>query len=402
LKVYVSTNGCEEAQLSSMHVDKFFRMNKLTITNDPTQADLVIFYACGLTAQTEKDSLIMIRKLQTKTKPKAKLLVWGCLPKINPQSLATLYEGPIIGPFDTAFFEKILEKPNVRFDDIAVNTLSLRETSGMYDRRYTDALGNVLLFLRKGVNKLRVLRERQVQQEPFYIRVATGCTGNCSYCSEFCVFGRIKSRPINRIVSEFERGLQKGHNRFFLAAEDLGAYGKDIGCTLLDLFEKMKLNDDRNYKIILNQINPLHLKEMFSDLSEEVFASGKIESLCSPVQSGSNRILKLMRRPYSAEEWREYMLRINKNFPNIRLKTHFMVGFPSETDEDFKATLRLLEYPLFIDWVVIFKFSARSQVFASRIPEQTSEKTKESRCNKLLRKYAYKYLLNVVSKCLLD
>lgn len=369
-------------------------MNQLAITNDPTQADLVVFYACGLTESSEKDSLMMIRKLKARIKPTAKLLVWGCLPKISPQLLETSYDGPMIGAMDTAFFEKILEKPKVRFDDVTANTLSLRETSGLYNRRYTDTLGNVLLLLKKGVDKLRLLKERQFEKEPFYIRVATGCTGHCSYCSEWCVFGRIRSRPINRIISEFERGLQEGHNRFFLTAEDLGAYGKDIGCTLLDLFEKMKVDDERNYKIILNQISPLHLMEMFSDL-EQVFASGKIELVCSPVQSGSNRILKLMGRPYGAEEWRKYMIRLTKKFPNIRLKTHFMVGFPSETDEDFNATLSLLDHPVFIDSMGIFKFSARLEVLASRVPGQISEKTKESRCNRLLRRYAYMYAFNI-------
>jgi len=400
MKVCVATNGCEEAQLSSRQVEQFFRKNDLTITDDPTQADLVVFYACGLTNQSEKDSLIVIKKLKAMIKPTGKLLIWGCLPKISPQSIAMLSDVPTIGALDTYLFNEVLENPKVKFDDVTANTLCPRLTSGLYDQRYSDTLGNALLLFRKGIYKLQHLQDRQIEREPFYIRVATGCTGNCTYCSEKSVFGGIRSRPIEKIVSEFNRGIQKGYKCFFLAAEDLGAYGKDIGCTLLDLFEKMKIDDERKYKLVLNQVHPLHLKKLSSDL-EEVFASGKVESLCSPVQSGSNRILKLMRRPYTAEEWSNCMLKINKKFPTIRLKTHFMVGFPGETNEDFNATLRLLDFPLFIDSMGIFKFSARPEVWTSRTSKLISEEIKESRCNKLLRKYAYMYMFNTAIRTIL-
>ncbi len=395
LKVYISTNGCEEAQLSSMYAEQFFRKNGLTITNDSTEADLAVFFACGLTKQTEKDSLVIIKKLKNTIKPTARLLVWGCLQKINPRSLSAVYDGPAIGPMDTGFFETILEKTSIPFDTISANTLVARETSEPCTRRYADVFTSVLMLPRKGVEKLRFMTGGAPEKTPFFIRVATGCTGHCVYCSERAAWGRIRSRPIDRIVSEFEWGLKKGYTRFFLVAADLGAYGIDIGCTLPDLFTKMiKRNDERNYKIILNQINPFHLKDLFCDL-EETFASGKIQLVCSPVQSGSNRILKLMGRSYSAEEWREYMLRMNRKFPSIRLKTHFMVGFPTETAEDFRATLKLLDYPLFLDSMGIFKFSVRPTVYASRMPQRVSEETKELRRTKLLRKYAYMFMLNL-------
>jgi len=407
LKVYLSTNGCEEAQLSSMEVEQFFDKNEATIVRDPTQADLIIFFACGLTDQREKDSLMIIRKLQAKKKTSARLAVWGCLPKINPQSLASVYDGPILGPMDTSFFEEILGKTKISFDNVSANTLVSKETpglpssspSGLCNGHYTDAFIDAVILLKKGVEKLRFLKQKILIKTPFYIRVATGCTGHCTYCSERCAWGKIKSRPTDKIISEFERGLQKGYNRFFLVAADLGAYGKDIGRTLSDLLGRIiKTGNSKNYKMILNQISPSHLKELFFDL-EDTFASGKVELLCSPVQSGSNSILKLMGRMYTAEEWKECMLKIHRRFPDIRLKTHLMVGFPTETDEDFRATLKLLDYPLFLDEIGIFKFSQRPTVFASRIPGQVPERTKELRYRKLLRKYAYRYAFNFPMSC---
>jgi len=194
--------------------------------------------------------------------------------------------------------------------------------------------------------------------------------------------------------------LQQGYNRFSLVATDLGAYGLDMSCTLSDLLEKMiKIDGKRNYKIILNQVNAYYLKKNFSDL-EPNFASGKIEKLCCPVQSGSNRILKLMGRMHTAEEWREYMIKTNTKFPHIRLGTQFMVGFPTETEEDFRATLKLLDYPLVLDFIYIFRFSKRPDVPAARIQGQMPETVKELRYKKLLRKHALMHIFNTVNRCM--
>jgi tRNA A37 methylthiotransferase MiaB len=181
---------------------------------------------------------------------------------------------------------------------------------------------------------------------------------------------------------------------FSLVATDVGAYGRDMGRTLADLLEEMThIESKGSFKIILNQVNPFYLKEMFPRL-EKVFASGKIAALDCPVQSGSNRILKLMGRLYTAEEWTEYMMRVNTKFPYIRLSTHFMVGFPTESDEDFAATMKLLDYPLYLDKVFVFKFSKRPSVYASRLSGQVPEKIKKSRSKKLSEKHVYTYLLN--------
>lgn len=395
LKVYVSTNGCVDGQLSSKRVEEFFRINELTITKNVEEADLIVFYACGLTEQKEKEALSVIQKFRGKMKNTAKLHIWGCLPKINPQSLSTIYDGPIIGPLDTNFFEEILEKNKITFNDIKsgfpANKLVSRETSEQNNQKI-DPLTNAILLPKQSWTFFRSLMRKQ--NKTFFIKIATGCTGHCTYCSERQVFGRIKSRPIGDIISEFKEGLKLGCNRFSLLATDLSAYGKDIDCSLCDVLREMiRTNNKINFKIILNQLELFNLKEIYSDL-EEILASGKIEELMCPVQSGSNRILKLMGRNYTAEEWKSYMLRINKQFPNIRLSTQFLVGFPTETDEDFRKSLKLLDRPLNIDGIYIFKFSKRPTINASNISGQISEETKELRYKKLLQKHARMNLYN--------
>ena len=395
LEVYIATNGCVEAQLSSTHVEQFFKKNKLPVTSNLAQADLIIFYACGLTEQKEKDSLSAIRNIKTQMKPTARLIVWGCLPKINPKSLSPIYDGPLIGPQDTSFFEEFIEIPVTRFRSIEkgrpADMLVATETSTSCELCSIDPFTNLILFAKQNWGRLRSHARKATN---FFIRVATGCTGGCTYCSERCVFGRIQSRPIEEVISDFKWGLQQGYNQFSLIATDLGAYGQDRDLTLYDLLNKMiAVNPERNYRLILNQVSPSYLKRQFSQL-EEIFASGKVKALNCPVQSGSDRLLKLMGRTYTVGEWKDCMLKTNRKFPNIKLSTHLMVGFPSETDEDFRETLKLLDYPPFLHDIYLFKFSRRPGVYASRMPEQVSEEIKESRCRKLLQTHARKYALN--------
>lgn len=386
LKTCIVNDGCIEGQLSSTSVERFFRNNKHVLTKDPSEADLVVLWVCGLTEQREKQALETIQNVKKAMKLDAKLVVWGCLPKINPEALRKVYDGPIVGALDTDFFRGLVENESAVCDNMdisgSIDSLVPSVRTGI---QHGDAATDAILSVQSTWKRSW---ERARKEIPFVIRVAKGCTGICSYCSELPVFGRIKSRSLASIVSDFAIGLKHGYRSFSLMATDLGAYGKDIGYTLPDLLREM-IRTDRtgNYKIVLNQVNPFHLRNLYSDL-EEIFESGRINTLCSPVQSGSDRILRLMRRPHTAEEWRAYMILMSRKFPRIHLMTQFMVGFPTETEEDFKATEKLLEYPVSFDYVHIFKFSRRPHVYAAQIAGQIAESTKESRRERLLRKYA--------------
>jgi MiaB/RimO family radical SAM methylthiotransferase len=391
VKVYISTNGCEEAQLSSKSLEKFVEMNKLKQTKNAKEADFIIFYACGLTQYTENKSLRIIKNLK-KMNPSSKLIVWGCLSKQNPESLAKVYDGPIIGPLDRNVFKEILGKTSISFDDIELSApdsalKNCMETSWIIDYENNNPLTNLISLSKQCYNKLWY--KTQKRSKVYYIRVASGCTGNCTYCSEHPVYGGIKSRLIDDVVSEFKLGLQQGYNQFSLLATDLGAYGRDKNFTLCDLLRKIiETNSNTNYTLILNQVEPSNLIKIYLDL-EEILASGKVEGLMCPVQSGSNRILKLMGRKYTVEEWKNYMLKINGKFPDIRLSTHFLIGFPTETEEDFNETKILLDPPPFFNDITVFKYSERPMVASRHLPGQVSEETKELRRKELLTKFAH-------------
>ena len=394
LNIYAVTNGCVEGQLSTKQIERFFKTNEFALVKTPEKADLVVFYACGLTEQDEKNSLETIKNIKSKMKSSAKLVVWGCLPKINPQSLKDIYDGRLIGSLERNFFEEIPNKITVPLDDIncsadadELNSIAVPKQSAY---KQVDPITTAIILFKQGLDKIRTT----IVMNPsiYYVKIGTGCMGKCTYCSEHPVFGKPKSRSVDEIISEFKKGLQEGYNRFSLIATDTGSYGMDIGYTLPKLLRKiMEANDKKDFKIIINQLELLHLSEICADM-DDIFSSGKIEKLECPVQSGSNRILELMNRGYTAEEWRTRMIQINQKYPKIRLGTHFMIGFPTETEEDFNATLQLLNPPLFLDFIYAIGYSNRPRVRASSMSDQISETTKELRYKKLKQKYAQMYV----------
>lgn len=387
LKVYVRTNGCVETQMSSMQIKKFIEMNQFSLVDNVKEADLVIFAACGLTDEREKEALEIINNAKKNMKNSSKLIVWGCLPKINPVLLAKIYDGPPIGLLDTNFIKETFKHSTIPFEEIvpaaASKELKLLHISGQNTINLDDRVTRTILLSKQGYKKIS--DKIQKRTEPYYIRIATGCTGHCTYCSEKPIFGDVKSRSAEDVVTDFKKGLELGYNRISLLATDLGAYGFDINTNLGGLLSKLiQINNKTNYKIILNQVEPKNLIKIYPDL-ENAFSSGKIEELNCPVQSGSNRILKMMGRGHTIEDWTSYMLKINKQFPKIRLSTHLMVGFPTETEEDFQATMKLLKPPPFVE-IYIFKYSSRPTAPARKIPGQISEDVKELRRKELLRR----------------
>ena len=392
-RVFLCTNGCVEGQLRTKLIERYLdtRRPDVLVTPELSDADTILFYACGLTDEKENHSLDLIRELKAKMQPDADFIVWGCLAKQNPQVFAGLYDGPLAGPLDIALLAGIPGAGNAGLDTIdhsaAGSELKTMAAPTIHGCTGTDLVTRALLLYKRGVD---LLSRRRMRRSPiYYIPISVGCTGHCTYCSERPAFGNtIHSRPIDQIVSEFQSAMERGYARFSLVATDLGSYGADIGCRLPDLLTGMLDADPSgNCSLLLNQIEPHHLRTIY-DAMEPAFDSGRIEMVMSPVQSGSDRILKLMGRHYTAGQWRALMMDIHRNHPGIRLNTQFMVGFPSETEEDFAATLDLLDPPFRLDELHIFRFSPRSIVPASRFPDQVSDEVKEARAERLLSRFA--------------
>lgn len=383
-KVYILTNGCPENRIDSSKIQAFFGSNGYEISKKIGDADLIIFNACALTQSAEDSSLRIIEEIKEAKAPSAELIVCGCLTKINPDRLKQVYQGPVFGSDELTKLDEII-KPNITSEQIYAN--SLISATG-YLNRYRWFLRN---FRGMGtgvtIKILERMRHRQnaaasiCRQNMFCIKICSGCLGNCSFCAIRLSRGGLKSKPFETVIKEFEEGSKKGYKDFALLGTEVGAYGKDLGIDLVVLLKEL-ISRKGDYRISLRNLHPRNLIEMLPELCK-VFGSGRIPYVaCSP-ESGNNRILGLMNRGYNIEDFKEAILTLNHEFPQIKIRTQLMVGFPTETEEEFQDSMRLVDR-LHFDFVEVYTFEARKGTRAATMTGQVPEKIKQERYFKLL------------------
>lgn len=392
-KVCMITNGCPENRIDGARMQEFLKQNGWIVTSDWRDADIILFNACALTKDSQENSMEIINRIKARKKPAAELIVYGCLPKINKERLREIYQGPTFGSDEVEQLNEIFE-PRLKIQDIHANFL-LPSMSVFHLNHWNVArrLRKTASPLAMAYKLLNIIYKRTISRainvynpNTFCIKVSTGCLNACSYCGIRFSRGRVKSKPIDNAVREFEEGLEKDYNEFGLIGTDVGAYGKDQGADLVTLLKEL-LKNKGDYKIKLRNIQPRFLIQMMPEL-REIFQTGKISYLGSAAESGNNRILSLMNRGYNIEDFKEAIRILNKEFPEIQICTQLMVGFPSETEEEFQDTVRLLDEVSF-DVVEIYRFQPRPRTKAAKMKGQIPQKVIRRRYQKLLVKSVF-------------
>jgi threonylcarbamoyladenosine tRNA methylthiotransferase CDKAL1 len=382
-KVCIITNGCPENRIDCASMQRYFSNNDYTVTTDLHKADLIVFNACGLTQNSEQSSVNIIKFIQANKQPSAELIVCGCLPKINKSRLSKVHQGFTFEHDIEQLTEIIETQTDPRH--VYANHL-VHRTDIPSARRFRAA--KLKRILSPALIKERLTKPYYDQLEQainvfgphsFCIKVSTGCLNACSYCAVRISRGRLQSKPVERIVEEFEEGLVKGYKEFALLGTDVGAYGRDQGVALTKLLRELVKNKG-DYEIRIRNIQPRFLIEMMPEL-RKVLRTGKISYFSSAAQSGNNRILGLMRRGYRIEDYKEAILFLKSEFPKLQIRTQVMVGFPSETEYEFQDTLRLLDEINF-DFVEVYRFQPRPNTEAATIKSQIPQKVARRRYHK--------------------
>ena len=217
---------------------------------------------------------------------------------------------------------------------------------------------------------------RTLRQSPFVgiVNIEEGCLDACAFCSTKLVKGRLQSMPEDAIVEQVQRLVDDGCLEIQLTGQDCACYGFDTGTNLANLAQKILAQVSRNYKIRLGMGNPRHILG-YKDALLECFQDERLyQFLHVPVQSGSERVLQLMNRKHSVEDFRNFALELQEKFPLFTLSTDLIVGFPGETDDDFQETLDLLKEtrPTVCN---ITRFVARKGTVAARMEEANAADT---------------------------
>jgi len=369
-------------------MQEFFRKSGWPLTDDLSKADIILFSMCGLSEVKEEASLKMLNYISDYKKPGAEIIVCGCFPKINNGRINQVHQGKILEAEEVERLEEFFES-NIKAGDIKANSqgpicqdIHLKKSEKKFLSKISSFNIRKRFEDRKWSHALDLVNF--VDPDAFYIKVCTGCLDNCTFCGVRVVRGRLRSKPVHGIISEFQQGLKKNYRKFTFIGTDLGAYGRDHGTDLVALLGSC-MENTADFKLRLPNLNPRWLIKMLPGLRDLV-GSGKIEVIGSGLQSGSNRILKLMNRQYTVEDYKQAIFLLRTAFPGLRLRTNIVVGFPGEKEQDFKETLRLLDEVDFT-YADIHIYSPRPDTKAAKMPDQVPLEVSEDRLARLKKSF---------------
>jgi MiaB-like tRNA modifying enzyme len=244
------------------------------------------------------------------------IIIAGCIPKESIEILKSIR--PDVSLMNTHNFDKIVEVVE-------------KTSQGLY-LEVLDKSKKVKICLPK------------IRKNPIVniVPIASGCKGECTYCSVRNIKGKLYSFPPELIITEIKQSLKEGCKEIWLTAQDTGAYGLDIGTTLPKLLNQI-LEIKGDFKIRLGMTNPQFMIRYLDEIIE-IFNNPKMfKFLHIPVQSGSNRTLFMMKRPYTSKQYKQIISKLKKSHPKITISTDIIIGFPTETDEDFEETINLIK-----------------------------------------------------------
>ena len=226
------------------------------------------------------------------------------------------------------------------------------------------------------------------QEDEMAIPIITccrGCNWGCSYCGIYHAIGRVVSKPIERIIDEYQKLLNDGYTKIRFTGDEVGNYGEDNGFDFSVLLDSIYDIDEKDTEWFINDVHPRYAIK-FKDEFSKYIRLGKIQSLQVMVQSGSDRILSLMNRGYKSCEIKACLKEFKKINPNLSIVTHMIVGFPGETEKDFLDSVRFLN-ELNVDGAQFFSFSPREGTLAYEMDNKLDEDTIQKRMNHIIDLY---------------
>jgi threonylcarbamoyladenosine tRNA methylthiotransferase CDKAL1 len=357
------------------------------------RADLVVIYTCGGFDFTERRCLKTIERALSRKKAPPRVIVTGCLLKINPGPLERIDGIELVPPETPDRFDAALqaEAPFRQIPDANFVPENVRDLD---DASLFRKFFQRLEFNRHSWKILFYMFDRKIRGEKesshafvkdvFKIKIADGCLGRCTYCALRLAGGRLRSKPLDQVLDEFREGLKAGFRRFEFVSLDLGCYGRDLGIELSQLLETVfRLAGD--FKLILNDLNVHWLIRDTPLLPLLVRFKSRLEHLRVPIQSGSDRVLKRMKRPYRESEIHDVLDRLFREMPEVPICSHFLVGFPGETGEDFQATARLVDKYRFSK-IDVFCYQDRPGVESAGFEDKVPRPLIQKRANELAAK----------------
>lgn len=361
-KYHIVTYGCQMNVHESEKLAGILRSRGYTETSSKEEADIVVFNTCCIRENAENHAygnIGALKKLK-KARPAMLIAVGGCMTQ-QPGAAERL-------------------RKKFPFVDIVFGTHNLEEFGALLDRKIGRKKAVIDIWDKEGE-----VGEDDISFRTSYpnawVNIMYGCNNFCSYCIVPYVRGRERSRAAEAVVAEVNDLLDRGYKEITLLGQNVNSYGNDCGeVSFPQLLRKICARDEK-FRLRFMTSNP-------KDFGEElVRAIADHRQLCHlihlPVQAGSDRILRLMNRKYTAREYLQKVEMLRRIIPDCQLSTDIMVGFPTETEEDFRATLELVRAADF-SAAFTFVYSRRSGTVAADMEGQIPEEVQKERIMRLV------------------
>lgn len=361
----IITWGCQMNEDDSKQMGNMLVQAGYRATQNESEADLIILNTCSVRAKPEqkvKSKLGELRFLKEKN-PELIIAVCGCMAQIG---------------------EKFIRK-SAPFVDIIMGTGDIAVLPSLVDRVKQEKLRVTYLNMPKcgegnGVaHAQRLIGETKLKM---FVPVMYGCNNFCAYCVVPYARGQERSRPASDIVEEIKGLVSAGCREVTLVGQNVNSYGQtlDPPCDFASLL--VMINDIPGIDRI--RFTTSHPKDLSEDLIEAIASLPKVcEHIHLPIQSGDNEVLRRMGRKYTIDRYKELISRLRESVPGISITTDIMVGFPGETDEQFRNTMSAV-YDIQFDGAFMFAYSARPGTKAAAMEDQVDSRIKNLRLRELV------------------
>jgi len=325
-KIFVEAYGCSASFADSEMISGLIQNGGHTLVDNSSESDLNIVVTCSVKDATANKMIHRIKSL--KIKP---LVVAGCLPKAETSTVEKFTENAsLLGPNSLGRTLQVID-----------STLKGRKQIALEDSDLSKI----------GLPKVRLNPTVGI------VEIASGCMSECTFCQTKLSKGDLSSYRLGDVVRQVQIEIKEGCKEIWLTSTDNGCYGFDIGTDLPSLVNAV-VEIPEDFMIRVGMMNPMYMPRIKEDLIESYNNDKVFKFLHIPVQSGSDKVLHDMKRGHTSNTYREIVKKAKERFGDFTVSTDIIVGFPSETEEDFQKTVNLLDETR-PDVVNLSRYSAR-------------------------------------------
>ncbi|MCG0237768.1 MAG: tRNA (N6-isopentenyl adenosine(37)-C2)-methylthiotransferase MiaB [Firmicutes bacterium] len=364
-KVHIETYGCQMNEHDTEIMYGILQRMGYVRAAGPEEADVLLFNTCAVRETAVEHALGRIGQLKPLKyrNPDMIIGVCGCVPQVEGQVERLLRMFP--------YLDLIFGTHNIhKLPELVERARNTRETVvDVWDSMGPEGIPEDLPVAREGDLKA-------------WVTIMYGCDKKCTFCIVPRTRGRERSRLPEHILREVQELGRLGYKEVTLLGQNVNAYGKDLGFT--DFAQLITLLDQNSPGIERIRFTTNHPKDFKPHMIEAIAQAKKVcEWFHLPVQSGSDAVLRRMRRSYNRRQYLDLVRRIRELIPHAVITTDIIVGFPGETEEDFRQTLDLVE-EVGYDAAFMFMYSPRAGTEAAQYPDQLPQEVKKERLHRLM------------------